>query len=579
MPRTHHENAIIRLEKLWYKYPMSEDWVLKGINLSIKPREFVCITGPSGCGKSTLLYCLNGIIPHAIGGELEGEIVVDGSETRELNLYEISKSVALVQQDPENQIRTLTVMDEVAFGPENLLIPKDEILERIKWALRMVKASDLLNRETAELSGGQKQRIAIASALAMKPKVLVLDEPTSNIDPKAAAEIVRNLRDIHASTDITIVVVEHKLDLFLPIANRLVVMNEGRIISDEASRSLLAKQKDIFLKIGIRPPQIFELFMKLKELDFIYPSAFPLTIEAAARMLREKLREKFVCVCSPRNEKSPRELGEVIVKVENLTFTYPNGFRALDGVNLNVRRGEFVGIIGNNGSGKTTFLLHLMGILKPEKGRVIVFDMDTKKTSISKIARKIGIVFQYPSHQLFEDTVVDELLFAPRNFGMSKETVSQRVKDMLKMADLEGLEDRYPQSLSVGQMKRLNLASVLIYDPDLLILDEPFLGQDYGNVKRIMNLLNRLNKSEGKTIIIVSHAITELAEYVDRLVLFDSGKIIEDGPTRQVMSKMSEKYGFFCTPICRLARLLAGRKIENLPFTISEMISALETAR
>jgi energy-coupling factor transport system ATP-binding protein len=268
--------------------------------------------------------------------------------------------------------------------------------------------------------------------------------------------------------------------------------------------------------------------------------------------------------------------GEPIIQVENLTYVYPGGLKALDGINLQVRGGEFVGIIGNNGSGKTTFLLHLMGILKPKSGRVLVFGMDTRTTSVSTIARRVGFVFQYPSQQLFEDSVRDEVLFAPRNFGMPEEIVAKRFHDVLRKVGLEGLEERHPHSLSVGQMKRLNLASILIYDPDVIIMDEPFLGQDYGHIRKVMNILSELNR-RGKTILMVSHHIIELAEYAERLLLFKEGRIVEDGPTREVLRRLSDREEThpFCTPLCHLSRILFGKNLEGVPITVDEMFSAL----
>jgi len=569
----------IKTENLWYKYPRSENWVLRDINLTVSPGEFVCIAGPSGCGKSTLLYCLNGVIPHALGGVMEGKVTVDSLNTKQYDIHELSMTVGLVQQDPENQFRTLTVRDEIAFGPENLLIPKHEIMERIAWSLKMVNAEHLVDREMRELSGGEKQRVALAAALSMKPKVLILDEPTSNIDPKGATELAWNLRDIRSKTDLTIIVVEHRLDLFLWMSERFVVMNEGKILYDGPPRSVLHHGHDLLPRIGVRPPQIFELFSHLCGCDNAKcncPSHHPLSPEEGVEALRQQMPLNFRCVCDSAHQGRARK-GDIVVQVDGLTYEYPGGFRALNGIDLKVRRGEFVGIVGNNGSGKTTFLLHLVGILKPQGGKVVVFDMDIRNTPISTIARRVGMMFQYPSQQLFEDSVREEILFAPKNFGMDSNAISERFKEVLRVSDLEGLEDRYPQSLSVGQMKRLNLASILIYDPDLIILDEPFFGQDYGHAKKVMDLLANLNREEGKTVLITSHHVVELAEYAKRLLLFEGGRIIEDGSTRHVMNSMMEREEkqFFCTPVCRLAHLLSGHTAPDAPTTVKDMLSVL----
>ena len=573
----------IRVENLWYKYPHSEDWVLKGIVLTINQGEFVCITGPSGCGKSTLLYCLNGVIPHALGGVMKGMVTVDSLDVKQHDIYELSKTVGLVQQDPESQFRTLTVRDEVAFGPENLLVPRREIMERIDWSLRMVNAEHLVDREMWELSGGEKQKVALAAALSMKPKVLVLDEPTSNIDPKSATELARNLRDIHLKTNLTIIIVEHRLDLFLWMSERFIVMNEGRILYDGPPRSVLHQGCDLLPRIGVKPPQIFELFSQLcgcNSAKCSCPSGHPLSPEEGVDVLRQWIPPNFRCVCASAHQE-PTPEGDTIIQVDGLKYEYPGGFKALNGIDLEVRKGEFIGIVGNNGSGKTTFFLHLIGILKPRNGRVVVFGMDTRNTPVSTIARRVGMVFQYPSQQLFEDSVREEVLFAPKSFGMDGNIISERFKEVLKILNLEGLEDRYPQSLSVGQMRRLNLASILIYDPDVIILDEPFFGQDYGHIKSIMDLLAKMNREEGKTILIASHHIVELAEYVERLLLFEGGRIVEDGPTRHVMNRMVEREEtrLFCTPVCRLSRLLSEYASPDAPTTVKEMLSVLVEER
>lgn len=554
---------------------------MRGINLQINPGEFVCIAGPSGCGKSTLLYTLNGIIPHAFRGEMKGKVVVEGLDTREHDIHELSEMVSIVQQDPESQFRTFTVKDEIAFALENLLTPRNEIIERINWSIQMVDADHLIDREMMKLSGGEKQRVAVAAALSMNPKILVLDEPTSNIDPKGAVELAQNLRDIRTKIGLTIIIVEHRLDLFLWMADRFIIMNEGELLYDGPPRSVLKEGRDLLPKIGVRAPQIFELFDQLYNCGIMKRdcnSNYPLSIEEVEKQIeffRQQLRLDF-CTCAPNIDATASE-GKTVIQVDDLRFEYPGGPRALDGINLKVEKGEFIGIIGNNGAGKTTFLLHLMGILKPTNGRVIVLDMDTRSTPVSTIARRVGMIFQYPSQQLFEDSVIDEILFAPKNFRMSEGEISEKLKEVLKTFDLEGLEDRYPQSLSIGQMRRLNLASILIYDPDIILLDEPFFGQDHGHVKKIMDLLTKLN-GNGKTIIIASHRIIELAEHVKRLILFKNGKIIEDGPTRHVMNSIvdREEKQYFCTPICRLSRLLNGRVDPEAPIILEEMLSVLK---
>lgn len=524
-------SPLLEIRNLWFKYPASPDWVLRDINLNIAEGEFVCLAGPSGCGKSTLLLALNGIVPHGTGGFMKGNVIVADHNTGNHGVSELARIVGLVQQNPDGQFRTLGVEDEVAFGPENCTLPRDEVARRVDWALSVAKADHLRDRETDQLSGGEKQRVVIASALAMMPRVIVLDEPTSNIDMKGSFEILEALKEIRSRTRLTVLVAEHKLDLFLPISDRFIVIDQGSILHDGPPASVVNRGSQGLVKLGVGSPQLLDLF--LNHVVGLTPALQDRNWNTGKHIAFEDSRSTPTCYGGERSE--------VAISVRGLRFRYANGVEALSGIDLTVRRGEFVGITGTNGSGKTTFLFHLMGILKAQDGKVAVCGMDPKSTPITTLARKVGLVFQNPLSQLFEESVRDELLFALKNFDLMDDKASGAVKDVLGVVDLENFEERYPHSLSVGQMKRLCIASVLIYDPDIIILDEPFFGQDYGHARLVMDILMNLNRERGKTILIVSHNISTLIGYASRLIAFQKGTIAEDGLMWDVIKRLNDR--------------------------------------
>ena len=463
-----------------FTFAGTERRVLRNISPDIFPGEFVVIAGPSGCGKSTLARAMSGHIPHVIEGEVEGSIRIDGIESRSLDLSDIACRVSLCQQDPEAQFCTLTVRDEVSFGPENLALPLTEVARRVGASLEAVDGSHLKERDIFCLSGGEQQRVAIASMLAMEPEVLILDEPTSSLGPDAASEVWTAVEKLRATRKTTIVVIEHRFERLLTLADRMIVMNHGEVVLDGKADA------------------VHEQFQQMTQPEWPAPSLCP------AAKARRSLR------------------------VRNLSFSYGKK-EVLSGVSLDACSGEFIGIIGPNGSGKTTFLSCLAGLERPSAGEIEVEGFDVKETRVSDIARKIGFVFQIPDHQLFERTVADEVSFASRNFGIDRVPEAQ---ELMREYDLLPYSARHPFKLSQGEKRRLNLCSVLPHDPATILLDEPFIGQDVANRARILSDLMRL-RSAGRTIVMVSHDMEIAFKYCDRIVFFDSGQILIDETPRR----------------------------------------------
>jgi energy-coupling factor transport system ATP-binding protein len=482
---------VVSIRGLSFSFFNADRRALDDIRLDISEGEFVAVTGPSGCGKSTLAMAIGGYIPHVLEGRLDGSVEVNGRRTGETNLAELSTLVGIVQQDPESQLCTLNVDDEVAFGPENLALPPAEIRERVRDSLAMVNATYLQGRDIYELSGGEKQRVAIASILAMQPRVLILDEPTSNLDPTSTAEVLSAIARLRQTSGLTIIVIEHKLDRVMPLADRLLIMDRGRIVMDGRPEEVLRQYREQIKEMGIRLP------------------AAPGSRWGCAHSGRQASAE---CVET--------------AKAEGLRFAY-NGREVLHDISFRSCGGEIVGIIGPNGSGKTTFLAHLLGIHKPSHGSVTVCGMDAKTTKVSRLARSVGYVFQNPNHQIFERTVRGEAGFACDNFGIDPATRDCLVDSELNRFGLRDYASRHPLGLSFGEKRRLNICSVLPHQPQLLLLDEPFVGQDYSNVAAMMAELQAL-KQDGKTVLLVSHDIDMVYRYCDRVVLFLDGRIAVD---------------------------------------------------
>jgi energy-coupling factor transport system ATP-binding protein len=528
--------GIIEVEGLHYTYPNIESPALRGIDLSIDKGEFILLTGPSGCGKTTFSRCLNGLIPHFYNGDFEGSVFVNGLDVRENATSKLALNVGLIFQNPDNQIFALTVEKDVAFGLENLGIPKAQMMEDIGWALNATGIDHLRNRGTHELSGGQKQRLAIASILAMKPRILVLDEPTSFLDPIGAESTFKVLDTLNKDHGITIILIEHRVDLAAKHVGKVILFGEGHITNVGSPDEIFLEEETRLAGIGV--PKLVELTKRLRARNLDMPKT-PLTPEAFIHQINPILSQWE----NPTVKTIPSDLdgfaGEhrssPLIQVESVSYSYPSGVEALRDVSLTVHKGEFLAIMGENGAGKTTLVKHLNGLLRPQSGRIIFEEADIVDLSVAALARKVGLVFQNPDDQLFSENVESEVSFALDNFGFEKDVVEKRVKWALNLLDIEKYRKSSPFILSGGERKRVALASVLAWDPDVVVLDEPTIGQDYRQKERLRHFLVQL-RTQGKTIIIVTHDVEFVAECEPRVVLMAEGKIIGDGTTKEVMT-------------------------------------------
>ena len=526
--------GVIEIKDLSYTYPQADEPALKNINLTIEKGEFILLTGPSGCGKTTFCRVLNGLIPKFYNGEMTGKAIIDGLDTADYSTMELAQHVGLIFQNPDNQIFALTVEKDIAFGLENLGRSKETMYKEIDWSAGVTGIQSLRQRATHELSGGQKQRLTIASVLAMHPSIIVMDEPTSFLDPVGAEHIFDVLGQLNKEFGITIIIIEHRIDIASKYVDRIIIFENGEIRSDGSPVDILSDEDTRLLGVGI--PRVLALSMMLKEKDLFNP--LPLTTDQFYKDIYSRLPKKT----TSRENEIPADLkalsGEYLhqplIEVNDLFFTYPGNVQALKGINLTVNKSDYVAIMGENGAGKTTLVKHFNGLLRQKSGQILFEGSDIADKSVAQLAKRIGLVFQNPDDQLFEETVEREISFALHNFGMKESLIEKRVTWALNLLDIEQYREKSPFTLSGGERKRVALASVLAWDPDVLVLDEPTIGQDYGQKERLRHFLLQL-RTQGKTVVIVTHDVEFVAESQPRIILMAGGKVVAEGSTKQIM--------------------------------------------
>jgi len=555
----------IDIEDLRYSYPTSKGDVLKGINLKVKEGEFLSIMGPTGAGKSTLCLTLNGIIPHSLNGNLRGRVKVAGMDINDHSIPELTQKVGMVFQEPESQLFCMTVGEEVAFGPENLGVDPKEIRERVDWALGVVRMKEYQDSSPFKLSCGQKQRVAIAAALSMLPEILVLDEPTSELDPIGKTEVFSVVDDLKKEQNMTIVMVEHESEEIARVSDRVVVLEKGKIALEGSPRDVLSRV-DMLKKVKLSPPQVCEVadilnkkidtffsFLTLKEAEKSIKGLISRLPEGRKSSKLEVKKSSFSYI----NQKSPPH---PVISTKNLFYAYEGSeVEVLKDVNLEVNQGEFVAIIGQNGAGKTTLVKHFNGIFKPTRGEVIIEGVNTKERTIAELAKDVGYIYQNPDHQMFCSTVEEEIAFGPKNLGLPEDIIKQRVEEALKLSGLEEVRKTPPSVLGLSERRKVSLASIMSMRPRILILDEPTTGVDWKTSIDIMEAVRRLNE-KGHTIIMITHNMRIVAQYAKRTVVLCNGEILLDASTREVFSQTEKlKVTFLIPPqITQLGQALSA---------------------
>jgi energy-coupling factor transport system ATP-binding protein len=515
---------MIHFEELTYRYPSTEEPILRDLAFDIEEGEFLLVIGPSGSGKSTLLRCLNGLIPHFYGGTISGRVRVADRDPVAVGPGGMADTVGFVLQDPEAQFVVDRVEDELAFALENHGVEPMVMRKRVEEALDQLNIAHLRHRSVSTLSGGERQRVAIAAVMTLQPRVLVLDEPTSQLDPQAAEEVLDTLVKLNQDLGLTIVLSEHRLERVVQYVDRILYL------PGHSGAALLDEPRAVLDVVDLAPP----LVKLAKELGW---SPLPLTIKQGRRFARQltlQTADDEALNSVPRPAHDPPLPA---ISIQNVAYSY-NGHPALQHISLQVHQGEFVALMGRNGSGKTTLLKHLVGLLRPDNGMVQINQdgsggsMDTRQAAVEEIIRVVGYVPQNPNALLFNDTVRQELEFTQRGHGIPPGDFD----GLLDTLSLASHADHYPRDLSVGERQRVAMASILVANPQILLLDEPTRGLDYQQKATLAAFLQAM-KAEGRTIIMATHDVELVANCADRVVLLGDGQVVVDGPARRVMSE------------------------------------------
>jgi len=549
------------------QYDETDHPVLHDINLQINQGELVLLCGPTGSGKSTFAQVLNGLIPYTTPAEITGEITVCGIDPRTSTTPDMARDVGLVFQDPEGQLCTLFLEDEIAFGPENLKVPKEELEVRVNSLLELISLKHFRYESVFELSGGQKQKVNIASVLSMQPKVLVFDMPTANLDPVGSMEVFKVIRNLVNNEATTCIVIENRLDELVQMADRIVILTQdGTIAYDGLPAEVFKNGQDIMDNLGVELPQVVELAVRLQEagLNKQIDGQIPLTTEIAAEWMGTLIESEQIQVNAsneaPKEENSFES--ENIVQVKNVHFSYGKGPEILKGVSFEMEKGEMLAIVGNNGSGKTTLVKQLVGLLEPTSGSIKVCGLEARKANLSEIAARAAYVFQYPDHQFVAQgqSVFDEIAFNLRAIGESEEYVKEMVDVLIDRCQLTGKESVSPFMLSGGEMRLVSVACMLSTKPELLILDEPTYGQDRKRITALMYRLTELLKS-GTSVIMISHDMRLVAEYATKVLLLSFGKIEYFGSPEGLFEQpeLLQKAALREPPMCAMLRNLRDK--------------------
>lgn len=492
------------IDNLSFRYRDRPGTAIHNISFEAEPGEILLIAGASGCGKTTLVRAINGLIPRSYKGEISGQVLLFGKDTKDWKLSQISQKIGTVLQDPERQILGTKVLNEVAFGLENLSMARDEIFMRVDEALNFLKISHLRDRETFNLSGGEKQKVALAGVLAMRPSILLLDEPLASLDPASAQDTLDAVRAL-ADDGMTVLLVEHRVEDVLRIApERVMFMGEGEIryLGDVQGLSKVVNYREV-----------------------------KLPAEQIVGRARQDPPPVEIQVLPGATGKSAEK--EALVKFQDVAFGYDVEREVLHGINLEINRGDVIAVLGPNGAGKTTFVKHAIGLLKPKSGSVLVNGRDTREASVAEIASMLGYVFQSPSHMLFAPTVREELSFGPTNMKHPRQQIEMEVKEALKIVNLSDKENDPPLALSFGQQKRVSIAAILAMRSKILVMDEPTAGQDYQNYMNFMDSILQMPAFEA--ILFITHDVDLAVIYANRVLMVNDGRLVADGTPQDVL--------------------------------------------
>lgn len=515
------KKPIISFNDFTFKYRTQKEPTLKNIHLNIYPGEKILIVGPSGSGKSTLAHCINGLIPFSYDGEISGSLTIEGKETRNLDLFTISKSVGTVLQDPDGQFIGLSVGEDIAFALENDCVPQKEMFHRVKEVARLVDMGDFLESSLHELSGGQRQRVSLAGVMVDQVEVLLFDEPLANLDPATGKYAIELIDRIQKETETTVIMIEHRLeDVLHRAVDRIVVINDGEIVADMTPDELLAST--VLEKSYLREP------LYLKALKYAGCTITPEMKPAHIDTLRiDHCKEQVLNWYEETKVEKEKENDEPILELQNVFFSYQDGLPTIQDVSFRIHRGEMVSIVGKNGAGKSTLSKLICGFEKIDSGKIFYKGKDITRETIYERAEKIGIVMQNPNHMISKHMIFDEVALGLVTRGVPEQEIRERVEETLKICGLYPFRNWPISALSFGQKKRVTIASILVLNPEILILDEPTAGQDFRHYTDIMEFLRTLHQ-RGVTILMITHDMHLMLEYTKRAIAIANGQVIAD---------------------------------------------------
>ena len=543
-----NKKPIIQFNSFQFHYFSQAEPTLHDINLTIYEGEKVLIVGPSGSGKSTLGNCLNGLIPFAYKGEIEGSLKINGRETREMNIFELSKMVGTVLQDADGQFIGLTVGEDIAFALENDCVDQGKMKEAVQKVADMVDMGKLLKSSPFELSGGQKQRVSFAGVMVDDVDILLFDEPLANLDPATGKTAIDLIDHVWKELGKTVVIIEHRLeDVLYRDVDRIVVVNDGRIAADMSPDDLIAA--DILPKMGIREP-LYATALKYAGVR-VTPDMRPGRMETLRIDMVKDAVQKWALSRVPDREVNNRP---DILAAEHLSFQYTKKRRILKDINFHIREGEMVSIVGTNGAGKSTLAKVICGFVTEDEGRLLYEGEDLKGKTIKERSQMIGFVMQNPNQMICKPMIYDEVALGLRIRGVDEAETEKRVEKALKICGLAQFKKWPISALSFGQKKRVTIASALVLDPKILILDEPTAGQDFHHYTEIMEFLKSLN-SEGVTIIMITHDMHLMLEYTPHAIVISGGQKIGDATSAEILTNeaITEQANLKITSLYELA--------------------------
>lgn len=592
MSSLERERSMIKTEQLVFEYEKHDDdgnvigtyRAIDQVNIDIKPGQFVAILGHNGSGKSTLAKHMNAIlVPN------EGTMWVDGKDTKEKeNLWTTRQTAGMVFQNPDNQIIGTVVEEDVGFGPENLGVPTDEIWERVEDSLSKVGMLSYRNHSPNKLSGGQKQRVAIAGVVAMRPKCIVLDEPTAMLDPNGRKEVLKTVEELRRKEHVTVILITHYMEEVIG-ADKVYVMDKGHVVMQGTVREIFS-QVELLQHYRLDVPQVTLLAETLRKRGFDLPCGILSSEELVAKLItckKELKKNEKADIKQPEQKEMRTE--QPILKLDHISYTYSPGNayekKALKDVSLEIYEGEFLGVIGHTGSGKSTLIQHLNGLTKATSGDLYYRgeSIYSEKFCLKNLRNNVGLVFQYPEHQLFEVDVLSDVCFGPKNQGLNEEEAKERAMAALKLV---GLPEKYytssPFDLSGGQKRRVAIAGVLAMKPKVLVLDEPTAGLDPKGRDEILDQIAYLQKKEKITVVLVSHSMEDIAKYVDRIIVMNQGTKMFDASPKEVFShyKELEFVGLAAPQVTYIMDELTrrGLRVDKRVTTIEEAALEIEKA-